>query len=85
MNRLIYPGCVALTAVIGSSILQSPKLELLQKTLDEHSVKLDMLVESYDNIMLRQESLEKAHLSLEQKVAERFRRCSRRCREMEGI
>ena len=84
MNRLVYPSGVALIAVAGDYLLQYPKLEKIQETLDEHSVKLDehsvkldehsiklnMLAVRQENLLSRQEAFQKAQLSLEQKVAE---------------
>ena len=84
MNRLVYPSGVALSAIWFNSYLQYPKLEKIQETLDEHSkklnehsvklgehsVKLKMLADSHENLLSRQESVEKAQLSLKQKIAE---------------
>ena len=84
MNRLVYPGCVTVIAVVTNYIFQSPKLEKIQKTLDgqslqlkeqalqlkDHSGKPNMLVDGHGNLLLRLKEVEKAHLSLEQKVAD---------------
>ena len=77
INRFLYPGTIVLLSIAGNHWLQTPKFEALQESLNEHtatlttlSEKMDRIVGSQELLVLRQESLERAHLSFEQRMAE---------------
>ena len=76
-TRFIYPGGIILLSMAGNRWLQTPKFEALPKTLNQHTAALTTLSEKMDRIIgsqelsvLRQESLEKAHLAVAQRMAE---------------
>ena len=84
-KEFVYPAGLILIPLVHSTYVQAPKLATIQKTLDahtetlnahtqtlkEHSGKLNFLVGSIEVAEVRQESLEKAQLALEQRLAER--------------
>ena len=77
MNRFIYPGGIVLLSMAGNQWLQTPKFDAMQGTVNEHTAalstlsdKMDRVVGSQEFSVLLQESMERAHLSLEQRVAE---------------
>ena len=78
MKELVYPAGLILIPLAYNEYIQTPKIDAhsaklatIQTTLDAHSKILDILVGFHAASKLRQESIERAHLALEQKVAER--------------
>ena len=70
MTRLIYPSSLNPQPQTVIPTRQTPKINHLHQNLNKHSVKLNILIQSQENLLIRRKPTEKAHLSLEQKVAE---------------
>lgn len=85
MKEFVYPAGLILIPLAYNTYNTSPKFGLMQTKLDALNVKLDALSKKVDVLVgchavteLRLESSEKAHLGLEQKMAE----CKNMAQEM---